>query len=83
MPVPKYANGAKVTVNNRDLRNMVWYTKFEQFQGQTGVVVESEFWSTYYLPGDKEPTDVYNYTIDFGNIKQDNIPQTILTPATK
>ena len=81
MPEPKYAKGTKVKVNNRDPRKLVWYPKLEQFHGQTGTVVESEYWSTYFLPGDTEPTDVYNYTIDFGGKEQENIPQTILEPV--
>jgi hypothetical protein len=43
--------------------------------------VDSEYWSTYFLPGDTEPTDVYNYTINFGVKEEENIPQTILEPA--
>jgi len=81
MPEPLYAKGSKVKVHNRDLRNLVWYPKLEQFHGQTGTVVDSEFWSTYYLPGENHPTDVYHYTIDFNGVQQDNVPQTILQPA--
>ncbi len=78
MPEPLYAKGTKVKINNRDLRNLVWYPKLEQFHGQTGTVVDSEYWSTYFLPGDTQPTDVYHYTIDFNGNQQDNVPQTIL-----
>jgi hypothetical protein len=83
MPEPKFPKGALVKVNNRDIRNLVWYPKLEQLHGQTGTVIDSEFWSTYFLPGDREPTDVFNYTIQFGSDEQDNIPQTILLPVEK
>jgi len=83
MPEPKFPNGTIVKVNNRDVRGLVWYTKLEQFHGQTGTVVESEYWSTYYLPGEKSPTDVYNYTIEFGAARQENVPQSILESAKK
>ena len=76
---PKFPKGAKVKVNNRDIRNLIWYPKLEKFHGQTGEIVSSEFFSTYYLPGEKEPTDVYNYRVQFSNgVTQDNIPQVIL-----
>jgi hypothetical protein len=81
MPEPKYAKGMKVKVNNRDLRKLVWYPKLEQYHGQIGTVVDSEYWSTYFLPGDTEPTDVFNYTIEFSGMEKDNMPQMILEPA--
>jgi hypothetical protein len=83
MPEPKFPKGALVKVNNRDIRNLVWYPKLEQLHGQTGTVVDSEFWSTYFLPGDREPSDVYNYTVQFGADEHENIPQTILLAADK
>jgi hypothetical protein len=81
MPEPKFPRGTVVKVNNRDIRGLVWYPKLEQFHGQTGTVIESEYWSTYYLPGEKQLTDVYNYTIDFGTVTQENVPQTVLQAA--
>ena len=78
MQEPKFANGAAVKINNRDVRNLIWYPKFEKFHGQTGMVVNSQYWSTYYVAGDKEPTDVYNYTVQFNGVTQDNVPQVIL-----
>lgn len=81
MPEPKYAKGTLVRVSNRDPRNLVWYPKFETLHGKTGTVVESEYWSTYYLPGDDHPTDVFNYTVNFGGTEQTNIPQMILEPV--
>ena len=81
MREPEFAKGALVKVNNRDLRNLVWYPKLEKVHGQTGKIVDSEFWSTYYLPGDSEPTDVFNYTVDFGGVEQTNVPQMILEVA--
>ena len=83
MPEPRFAKGTRVKVNNRDVRGLVWYTKLEQYHGQIGTVIESEYWSTYYLPGEKSPTDVYNYTIDFGPSQQENVPQSILEAAAK
>jgi hypothetical protein len=81
MPEPKFPRGTVVKVNNRDIRGLVWYPKLEQFHGQTGTVIESEYWSTYFLPGEKQLTDVYNYTIDFGTVRQENVPQTVLQAA--
>jgi hypothetical protein len=81
MPEPKFPRGTMVKVNNRDIRGLVWYPKLEQFHGQTGTVIESEYWSTYFLPGEKQLTDVYNYTIDFGTVRQENVPQTVLQAA--
>jgi hypothetical protein len=81
MPEPKFPRGTMVKVNNRDIRGLVWYPKLEQFHGQTGTVIESEYWSTYFLPGEKQLTDVYNYTIDFGTGRQENVPQTVLQAA--
>lgn len=79
MPEPKFPKGAKVKVNNRDTRSIIWYPKYEKFHGQTGEIVSSEYFSTYYLPGEENPTDVYNYTVQFRNgATQDNIPQVIL-----
>jgi hypothetical protein len=79
MPEPKFPKGAKVKVNNRDIRNLVCYPKLEKFHGQTGTVVSSEYWSTYYVAGEEVPTDVYNYAVQFDNgVTQDNIPQVIL-----
>jgi hypothetical protein len=79
MQEPKFPKGAAVKVNNRDFRGLVWYPKLEKFHGQSGAVESSEYWSTYYLPGEKELTDVYNYTVLFANgVTQDNIPQMIL-----
>jgi hypothetical protein len=78
MPEPKFPRGTMVKVNNRDIRGLVWYPKLEQFHGQTGTVIESEYWSTYFLPGEKQLTDVYNYTVDFGTVRQENVPQTVL-----
>jgi hypothetical protein len=79
MPEPKFPKGAKVKVNNRDIRNLIWYPKLEKFHGQTGAIVSFEYFSTYYLPGEKELTDVYNYTVQFNNgVTQDNVPQVIL-----
>ncbi len=83
MPEPKFAKGSRVTVNNRDVRGLVWYAKLEQFHEKTGTVVESEYWSTYFLPSENHPTDVYNYTVEFGTIQQENVPQSILRAATK
>jgi hypothetical protein len=81
MPEPKFPRGTMVKVNNRDIRGLVWYPKLEQFHGKTGTVLESEYWSTYFLPGETHLTDVYNYTIDFGTVKQENVPQTVLQAA--
>ncbi len=79
MPEAKFTKGVKVKVNNRDIRNLVWYPKLETFHGQIGTVVSSEFWSTYYLPGEKKPTDVFHYDIEFdAGVIQDDVPQTIL-----
>ncbi len=83
MPEPKFPKGSLVKVNNRDLRGLVWYPKLEQFHEKTGIVIESEYWSTYYLPGENHPTDVYNYTIEFGTIQQENVPQSILRATSK
>jgi len=82
MPEPKFPKGATVRVNNRDLRGLAWYPKVEKVHGQTGTVVGSEYWSTYLLPGEKEPTDVFNYEVQFRNGETlDNIPQMILEAA--
>jgi hypothetical protein len=82
MPQPKFVNGAKVKVNNRDIRGLAWYPKLEKLHGQTGTVVSSEYWSTYLLPGEKTPSDVYNYEVQFNNGEtQDNVPQVILEAA--
>ena len=78
MPEPKFPKGTRVKVNNRDFRGMPWYPRFEKFHEQTGTITGFEFWSTYFLPGEKAPTDVYNYTIDFGGQTVDNVPQVIL-----
>jgi hypothetical protein len=78
MPEAKFPRGAIVKVNNRDLRGLVWYPKLEKIHGQIGTVLSSEYWSTYLLPGDREPTDVFNYEIQFDNEIVDNIPQVIL-----
>jgi hypothetical protein len=79
MPEPKFPKGTTVKVNNRDIRNLVWYPKLEEFHGQTGTVVSSEYYSTYYVAGEEAPTDVYNYTVEFNNgVTQDNVPQVIL-----
>ena len=78
MPEPKFTKGTTVKVNNRDMRGLVWYSKLEKLHGQTGAVISSEYWSTYLLPGEKEPTDVFNYEIQFGTETIDNIPQVIL-----
>jgi hypothetical protein len=78
MPEPKFFKGTIVKVNNRDMRGLVWYSKLEKLHGQTGTVISSEYWSTYLLPGEKEPTDVFNYEIQFGTETLDNIPQVIL-----
>jgi hypothetical protein len=83
MPEPTFPNGTFVKVNNRDFKGLVWYPALEQFHGQTGTVVASEFWSTYFLPGDREPTDVYHYTVQFGSIEQQDVPQPILEAATE
>ncbi len=83
MPEPKFPKGSLVKVNNRDVRGLVWYPKLEQFHEKTGTVIESEYWSTYYLPGENHPTDVYNYTIEFGTIQQENVPQSILRATSK
>ncbi len=83
MPEPKFPKGSRVTVNNRDVRGLVWYSKLEEFHEKTGTVVESEYWSTYFLPGENHPTDVYNYTVEFGTIRQENVPQSILRAASK
>ena len=78
MPEPKFPEGTIVKVNNRDMRGLVWYSKLEKLHDQTGTVISSEYWSTYLLPGEKEPTDVFNYEIQFGTETIDNIPQVIL-----
>ncbi|OGO40307.1 MAG: hypothetical protein A2147_02815 [Chloroflexi bacterium RBG_16_57_8] len=79
MPEPKFPKGAKVKVNNRDLRGLVWYPKLEESHGETGTVIDSEYWSTYLLPGEREPTDVYNYEVQFSDGEtRDNVPQVIL-----
>ena len=79
MSEAKFSKGMKVKVNNRDNRNLVWYPKLEKFHGYSGTVVSSEFWSTYYLPGENEPTDIFSYEVDFdGGVTQDNVPETIL-----
>jgi hypothetical protein len=83
MPEAKFPKGTIVKVNNRDIRNMIWYPKLEPLHGQTGTVVDSEFWSTYFLPGDREPTDVFNYTVQFGTDEHENVPQTILLAVEK
>ncbi len=83
MPEPKFPKGSRVTVVNRDVRGLVWYPKLEQFHEKTGTIVESEYWSTYFLPGENHPTDVYNYTVEFGTIQQENVPQSILRAASK
>jgi len=83
MPEPKFSKGTQVKVNNRDVRGLVWYPKLEEFHEKTGTVVAFEYWSTYFLPGENHPTDVYNYTIEFGSIQQENVPQSILQPAQR
>ena len=82
MPEPKFLKGARVKVDNRDLRGLVWYPKLEALHGQSGTVISSEYWSTYLLPGEKAPTDVYNYEVEFshGDV-QENVPQVILQKA--
>jgi hypothetical protein len=82
MPQPKFANGARVKVDNRDLRGLVWFPKLESLHGQTGTIVDSEYWSTYLLPGETVPTDVYHYEVKFsGGETHDDVPQVILKPA--
>ncbi len=78
MTEPKFPKGSRVTVNNRDFRGMPWYPRFEKLHGQTGTIMAFEFWSTYLLPGETAPTDVYNYTIDFSGQTVDDVPQVIL-----
>ena len=83
MPEPKFPRGTLVKVHTRHIRSLVWYPKLERLHGQTGTVIDSEFWSTYYLPGDREPTDVFNYTIQFSSDEEENVPQTILLAIEK
>ncbi len=76
---PKFPTGSAVKVNNRDIRHLVWYPKFESYHGKTGTVVGSEYFATYFVGGDDKPTDVYDYTIEFSNgEKLDKVPQVIL-----
>jgi len=82
MPQPKFIKGARVKVNNRDLRGLVWYPKLEPLHGQKGTVISSEYWSTYLLPGEKVPTDVYHYEVEFSaGETADSVPQVILEKA--
>ncbi|MBM2824777.1 MAG: hypothetical protein HW402_441 [Dehalococcoidales bacterium] len=84
MSEAKFSNGLKVKVNNRDFSGLVWYPKLEIFHGQIGTVVSSEFWSTYYLPGEKEPTDIFHYDVVFdAGVTQSDVPQTILEAVDK
>jgi hypothetical protein len=83
MAEPKFPKGSLVKVNNRDIRGLTWYPKLEQFHEKVGTVTEFEFWNTYFLPGEDHPTDVYNYTVDFGSTIQENIPQSTLKAADK
>lgn len=78
MPEPKFKKGDRVKVNNRDIRGLPWYPKFEGLQGEVGSVVSSEYWSTYYLPGEDVPTDVYNYDVEFMGSVTEGLPQVIL-----
>ena len=82
MPQPRFPKGTRVRVNNRDLRGLVWYPKLEPLHGQTGTVISSEYWSTYLLPGEKSPTDVYHYEVEFSiGDTHDDVPQVILQKA--
>lgn len=81
MPEPRFPKGSRVKVNNRDFRGMPWYPRLEKYHGETGTITAFEFWSTYFLPGEKAPTDVYNYTVDFGGNTVENVPQVILQKA--
>jgi hypothetical protein len=82
MPEPMFPKGMMVKVNNRDGRELVWYPKVEKVHGQTGTILSSEYWATYLLPGEKQPTDVFNYEVQFRNGEiLDNIPQLILEAA--
>jgi hypothetical protein len=84
MSEAKFPNGVRVKVNNRDIRGLVWYPKLETLHGQIGTVVSSEFWSTYYLPGEKEPTDIFHYDIEFdAGVIQNDVPQPILEAVDK
>ncbi|MDD5039289.1 MAG: hypothetical protein PHN78_08280 [Dehalococcoidales bacterium] len=82
MAEPKFLKGTLVKVNNRDIRDMVWDPKLEGYHNQMGTVIDSEYWSTYYVAGENKPTDVYHYTIKFeSGVTQNDIPQVILETA--
>jgi len=81
MPEPKFPKGTSVKVNNRDIRGMPWYPKFEKYHEKTGTIMAFEFWSTYYLPGENTPTDVYNYDVEFSDGLVQDVPQVILKAA--